>query len=287
MKGKVVGNAEAEVVVDSPPVKPEAKKRKSTPREGSDKKMKITSRSLAEGMSMILAKSVTKAPVLGSRDLFDTLDTNQLSTIAAKKLLTARQTGYVVSDAQKATAPCEEWLRPSFSVRNSESVFAGGAMLLGLTPSLFGWDMQEFLENHNIESNIAAVQMISVEYDPGHGVNERFRSIIQGTVCTIGNAAPSTQYLYSSMGFGSAPLGGTIGRLDAHIGATPGSCSEMAAVIRFNPREEYEFTIECLNADDMVTKNGERILPRHGEVPLYNEDICSVGPRVFVFLCAT
>jgi hypothetical protein len=73
----------------------------------------------------------------------------------------------------------------------------GGAMLVGLSPSSFGWDLQEFVESSHLSSEqdlMAALQLLAVEYDDD-GVNERFQSFVQGTVCIICNAGKETQQM--------------------------------------------------------------------------------------------
>ena len=112
-------------------------------------------------------------------------------------------------------------------------------MLLGLSPSMYGWDLQEFVESCQLNSEedvMLALQLLAVEYDDD-GTNEKFRSLMQGSVCTIGSASKTTQLMYRKLGLGMVPLGGYVGKLDCHIGGTPGSCSERAALIRYKPTE--------------------------------------------------
>jgi hypothetical protein len=127
--------------------------------------------------------------------------------------------------------------------------------------------------------------LLAVEYDDD-GVNEKFLSLIQGTICTIGCASKLTQEMYHSLGLGSVPLGGSVGTLDCHIGGVPGSCSEIAACIRYAPNESKSslFQISSLTALDTVTVNGKNITPEMGDVPLFHNDICSVGARVFALV---
>lgn len=159
-------------------------------------------------------------------------------------------------------------------------------MLIGLSPSTFGWDLQDFVESSQLRSEqdvMAALQLLAVEYDDD-GVNEKFRSVVQGTICVIGSADKITQQMSISLGLGSVPLGGSVGKLDCHIGGVPGSCSERAACIRYAPTACSRFQFSCLSRDDIVTLNGRRITPEMGSFPLVDEDICSVGARVFVFV---
>jgi hypothetical protein len=79
-------------------------------------------------------------------------------------------------------------------------------------------------------------------------------------------------------------IGGTIGDIDCNIGGAPNSCSESAAMIQHLPTAASEFQLLANNDDDVVTLNGKRISVGMGSFPLFNEDICTVGSRVFVFL---
>jgi hypothetical protein len=156
-------------------------------------------------------------------------------------------------------------------------------MLLGLPPSLFGWDLQDSValnEYTSEQDTMAALQLLAVEYDED-GVNEKFRAIMQGSVCVIGSAS---QKIYEMLGLGRVPIGGVCGRTDCHIGGAPGSCSDTAACIRYYPTEISKFQFTCLSETDLVTLNGQRLTAEAGWFPLDNEDICSVGGRVFTFI---
>lgn len=209
--------------------------------------------------------------------------------MAARKLKMARAGAYCASVLTMVPSAVDECLRPCIP-GNMETARAclpmGGAMLVGLSPSAFGWDMQEFVEASELSAEqdiMAALQLLAVEYDD-EGVNEKFRSVVQGTVCVIGSTGKATQQMYHSLGLGAVPLGGCVGKLDCHIGGVPGSCSERAACIRYSPTENSVFQFVCLSSDDMVTLNGRRITPETGSFPLLNDDVCSVGARVFVFV---
>jgi hypothetical protein len=80
------------------------------------------------------------------------------------------------------------------------------------------------------------------------------------------------------------PIGGAIGSIDCHIGGNPNACSENAAYIRYFPTASAYFQICALSDNDSVTMNGRRIAPNMGFFPLFNEDVVTVGPRVFVVL---
>jgi len=162
-------------------------------------------------------------------------------------------------------------------------------MLQGLSPSAFAWDLQDFVESCRLSSEqdvMVALQLLAVEYDDD-GANEKFRSLMQGSICTIGSASKTTQLMYQKLGLGTVALGGFVGKLDCHVGGTPGSCSERAALIRYAPTETSQFQFSCLSDDDIVTLNGRRLLTSTGSYPLFHGDICSVGARVFVFILPT
>jgi hypothetical protein len=157
-------------------------------------------------------------------------------------------------------------------------------MLVGLCPSWFGWELQEFCSAQRVESDtMTAIQMLAGEYDED-GINEKFRTVMQGPVAILGCADETS---YRALGLGPAPLGGPVGGIDCHIGGVPGSCGEHAACIRYESSSTSDFHISTLSEDEPVTVNGQRITPSFGQVPLYNEDICSVGARVFVFCLPT
>jgi hypothetical protein len=156
---------------------------------------------------------------------------------------------------------------------------------MGLNPSEFGWDLQEFLTSQGSEHDLMAIQMLAVEYDED-GVNEKFSSVMQGSTCIVGRAGDVLQRAYKSIGLGSIPLGGSAGKLDCHIGGIPGSCGESAACIRRSATAESPFRLSCLSEDDIVTLNGQRITTESGSAPLFGDDVISVGARVFAFVPA-
>ena len=154
---------------------------------------------------------------------------------------------------------------------------------------MFDWDLEAFVRENvdDSEEAVTAIQLLAVEYDDD-GANEKFRSVMQGTVCTMGSASQRTMRMYKALGLGTVPLGGTIGSLDCHLGGIEGSCSESAACISWNSRStdsaSSSFLISCLLDSDVVSINGERITRSMGSLPLGNQDVVSVGSRVFVFL---
>jgi hypothetical protein len=167
----------------------------------------------------------------------------------------------------------------------SDQVPLGGARFIGLGPNEFGWDLQDFLASQNCDQDMTVIQMLAVEYDED-GVNEKFASVMQGTVCFLGRASEVMQKAYRNLGLGSIPLGGSVGKLDCHVGGVPGSCGELVACIRYDPTVESSFRISCLSDDEAVTLNGCRVSVANGSLPLCDEDVLSVGARVFAFVQA-
>ena len=50
---------------------------------------------------------------------------------------------------------------------------AGGAMLLGLSPASFGWDLQDFVaRNTSEEDTMTAIKMLADEYDDCIGMDK-------------------------------------------------------------------------------------------------------------------
>jgi hypothetical protein len=131
-----------------------------------------------------------------------------------------------------------------------------------------------------------AIQMLAVEYDDD-GVNEKFSTVMQGSFCIVGRASDGLQRAYKTLGLGAIPLGGSAGKLDCHIGGIPGSCGESAACIRRSATADCPFRLSCLSEDDVVTLNGQRIAVESGSVPLFGDDVISVGARVFAFVPAS
>ena len=153
-----------------------------------------------------------------------------------------------------------------------------------MSDSWFGWDLWEFVESRGLsdpQDAEAALQLLAVEYDEDNGVNESFSSVIRGTYIVLGNVSETRQKLHNSLGLGAVPLGGTVGGIDCHIGGVPGSCGERAALIEYDGKD---YCLSCLSSNDLVTVNGQQVLPHSGSIPLYSLDVCSVGARVFCFL---
>lgn len=235
-----------------------------------------------------------KAPILASREIFDSIDDSDLLTLAAQRLTAASEAhfeawSYSWTPTEPLVRPCIPC--PPHSLLATTPV--GTAMLFGLSPSLVQWDLARFVESQqqhqqlSEQESMTAIQMLAVEYDED-SVNEKFRTVMQGPVCVIGCASPLMLGQVDSLGLTAAAttlLGGTLGRVDCHIGGIPGSCSEEAAVIRYRPTTHFgDYQFACLSDEDIVTLNGARITAESGWFPLRSEDILSVGARVFCFL---
>jgi hypothetical protein len=228
-----------------------------------------------------------QASVLAPRSDYKSMSDIELASKAATRLVAARELGYCVTDLA-LPAPVKEEFRPCAPV-SSKSTASGGAMLLGLSSFLFGWNSQACITSRYFESDNAANAATSAlvsEYGQG-GHNEKFRSLVQGTTSIIGCASMRTQRVFESLGFGAPPVGGAVGRVDCHIGGNSRCCGEVTACIRYVPTASGDFQFSALSDDDVVTMNGQRITPEMGSFPLFNEDICTVGSRVFVFLLPT
>jgi hypothetical protein len=161
-------------------------------------------------------------------------------------------------------------------------------MLVGINPSLFQWEVKSILLEHRFTSNEEAgfaKDLLSREYGLA-GLNEKFHTVVQGTVTVIGCAGKRMRRAYSSLGMKSADdtLGGPIGSIDCNVGGDSNCCSEAAACIRHVRTKTGEFQISALSSTDLVLVNGQRIAPEMGGLPLFNDDIVVVGPRVFIFV---
>jgi hypothetical protein len=240
-----------------------------------------------ESLAPILAKSTGRAAVLAPRHMFVDLTDVELAEGVSRRLIAARELSYAVTDVL-APAPVRSDFRPTAPVSSATS-FLGGAMLLGLSPSLFNWLADTCLADRSFSSEDdteRAQTALTVQFGP-KGENESFRTLVQGTTTVLGCASYRTQRVYTSFNFGTPPIGGAVGAIDCHIGGSPKACSESAASIRYNPTPSGDFQFSALSDDDVITMNGRRITPAMGSFPLFNEDVCTVGPRVFVFLLPT
>ena len=225
-----------------------------------------------EALAATLTKGVFKSEYLGPRDITEKFSYNELRVLVSTRLKAIRSVAtFVPSTATEA-------LRPCFSAYNVGHVYPfGGAVLLGI-PANLGWNFMDFLKVQGLDEDFSAIQMLAVEYDED-GLNEKFRSVIQGSLCIIGQATTQMIRQYRDIGGGNVAMGSGMGMLDCHIGGTPGTCSPQAASIRCDGEK---FFFACLNDKDLVTLNGAR-LKSGRETVLRHNDVCSVGPRVFTF----
>ena len=234
-----------------------------------------------------LSRAVSKAYVLAPRKAMEDMTDDILCQIVSARIIAACRNGYHTTDADNAPEIDPE-LRPCAPINALGTVrHSGGAMLLGLNPTLFSWMVDAFLSTYDYESDEHEARTrayLADEYDEDAGCNISFRTLIQGSVCFLGRASVAAEQAFERLGLGQPLLGGTIGDIDCNIGGTPNSCSESAAIIQHLPTAASEFQILANNDDDIVTLNGKRISIGMGSFPLFNEDICTVGPRVFVFL---
>lgn len=239
-----------------------------------------------ESIAPILMKGVYRAFSLTS-ERFLNVTVEDMIASAVPRMVAARNANYCVSSDQNRSAPVDDMLRPCLpqSAESAKNDQAGAALLLGLSSKLFGWDVNAFVSSRvfdSVELEKNATSALTSEV----ATNESFRTLLQGPLCVIGNASPSIRKAHKQLGLGAIPIGGPVGEIDCHIGGTLLSCSETAAAIRFASTSASDFQFAALNDEDIVTLNGKRITPGMGSFPLFSEDICTVGARVFVFLRA-
>lgn len=291
--------------VVAPPPKPPKKKRKKNEKksddEGTDEKApkpkkkrapnqnKSSPGSIAE-TNPLLAKAAISVPILAPREEFETMGDSEMIRAASARMEAARNVRNRTIESQRpqqvpfilrpcvAMASVLDWTPP------------GGAMLMGLSPLLFGWNTEDFLSSQHFETPQAS-QKALVALNNEYGINrfnDSFRTIIQGTICVVGRANERMERAWDRLGCGTpVPLGTTVGDLDCNIGGLMGSCSEAAATIEFCPSGDSAFQFRANNDFDIVTLNGKRIRASTGSFPLFNEDVCTVGARAFVFVLPT
>lgn len=237
-------------------------------------------------ISPLLSKAAASVPVLAPRKEFETMSDSEMIQAASARMEAARNIRSSDAEANRPL-PIPADLRPCAPMA---SVLAptplGGSMLMGLSPLLFGWNVDTFLSGHYFNS-VQEVEEASVALSNEYGINrynDSFRTVVQGTVCVIGRASERTERAWQRLALGPIPLGATVGQLDCNIGGLVGSCSEAAATIAFCPSGGSNFQFCANNDRDIVTLNGQRIKASTGSFPLFNEDVCTVGARVFVFL---
>lgn len=261
------------------------KKRPSKESTGAPAKKKPKAILDKESLAPIFAKSASRAVALAPRNAFVDLNDTELASSMARRLIAAKGLQYAITDVPVPVLVPSDF-RPCIPVESQANKVKGGAMLLGISPRNFGWTTETCLASHEFNSEDKAQEAneaLELEYGK-NGTNETFKTLVQGTLAILGCASFRTQRVYASLGMGSPPLGGAVGSIDCHIGGKPSSCSESAAAIRYIPTSASGFQFSALCTDDLVTLNGKRVTPGMGGFPLFNEDVCTVGPRVFIFV---
>ncbi|KAL9187620.1 hypothetical protein ACHAXT_005998 [Thalassiosira profunda] len=161
------------------------------------------------------------------------------------------------------------------------------ALLMGLPPGEFGWEVEKFIAacaTAGAANAAGSFATLSVEFGAA-GANKSFRAMLLSKSCTLGRASkPSPINLSSSSVQAESTLGMPVGSLDCNVGGPEHSCSERAAKIEYLPSAHSNFQFMACNDDDIVTLNGQRVSAKSGPLPLKHRDICGVGARVFVFI---
>lgn len=223
--------------------------------------------------------------MLAPRLHFTELGDIELTSETATRLLAARKLFHCVTEANEP-APIEIKCRPCMPVDPDSLDHQGGAMLVGLSSVSFDWDADDYVATYFDESEAntgRALRSLAAEFGE-EGINDSFKSLVLGTSTVIGCASERTQRMNAALSLETVPIGGPIGSIDCHIGGNPVLCSEKAAYIRYCPTSSGDFQLCALSDNDLVTINGKRITPDMGCFPLLNDDVVTVGPRVFVFL---
>ena len=250
-----------------------------------------------EDITSILAQSVGKATILAPVPKFVEMSDEEMAREAAVRIVAARSVNYCITEVP-LPAPIHTNFRPCVPRREgshrhhlvvrsfpSEDQIGGGALLVGLDPSLFGWNIDSIVSKQyfgSVGERRNATAALTEEFGED-GLNQQFRSLVTGGTTVIGCASSRMKRVYSSLGMGSPPMGGSIGAIDCNTGGNSKCCSETAACIRYVPTETGDFQLSALTSD-LITMNGQRITPEMGSFPLFNEDICTIGSRVFLFL---
>lgn len=229
--------------------------------------------------------TISKATTLAPAPKFAKMSDEELMREAAARIVAARSVNYCITEVS-LPAPIHMDFRPCVPLREElEDQMGGGALLVGIDPSLFGWSIDSILSKQYFGSESErrnATEALTEEFGED-GLNQRFRSLVEGSTTVIGCASSRMKRVYSAMGMGSPPMGGPIGPIDCNTGGNSKCCSETAACIRYVPTETGDFQLSALSSD-LITMNGQRITPEMGSFPLFNEDICTIGSRVFIFL---
>jgi hypothetical protein len=159
-----------------------------------------------------------------------------------------------------------------------------GALLIGLSAAKFSWDPEKFISTCQSSGEPSAIECkgrLFKEYGRV-GMNTSFRSLLLSCPCIIGQATKESQQIYSAVRINETQ-GMTVGSVGCNVAGPDHSCSPAAARIELCPTQDRFQFLAC-NDEDIVTLNGQRIQSSMGPFPLQNNDICSVGPRVFAFV---
>lgn len=263
-------------------LKRKGSQRDSVTGEKKPRMMDMQAKMEREAMSAVVSKGATKAPVLGQRENLESVSDDSLRALVSKRIQAAKKS--ILWPTFLYPTAAIEPLRSCLPTQSTAEVTpVGSAMLVGL-PADIGWSFPKFITDNGIQEDVSLVQMLAVEYDD-EGMNEKFRSVMQGSVCVIGQASKRMLRQFQEIGGGNLGLGCGVGPLDCHIGGVPGTCSPFAACILYDG-EVFRFS--CLSDTDVVTLNGERLSKSGGDGSvLYDNDVCSVGPRVFAFVLPT
>ena len=265
------------------PGRPKKKAEEALAKQSPGKKSKTAGGK--EENTPVVSQSVARASILAPVPKFAAMNDDQLVKEAAARMVAARLVNYCVTEVS-LPAPIHMDFRPCVPLKEElEEQMGGGALLVGINPSLFGWSIDSIVSKQYFGSDNErrkATEALTEEFGED-GLNQHFQSLVQGSTTVIGCASSRMKRVYSLLGMGSPPIGGPIGPIDCNTGGNSKCCSETAACIRFVPTETGDFQLSALSSD-LITMNGQRITPEMGSFPLFNEDICTIGSRVFLFL---
>ena len=158
------------------------------------------------------------------------------------------------------------------------------ALLIGLSAGKFSWDPEEFISTCGQSGayGMECAGRLAKEYGKA-GTNASFRSLLLSSPCLVGRAAKASQKNYRAVQI-KYTLGMSVESVGCNVAGPDYSCSEAAAKIELRPTQYSRFQFLACSDEDIVTLNGKRIQSSMGPFPLRNNDICSVGARVFVFI---
>lgn len=159
------------------------------------------------------------------------------------------------------------------------------ALLIGLSAAEFSWDPEDFISicrKSGASYGRECAARLAKEYGKA-GTNVSFRSLLLSSPCLVGRATKASQKNYRALQI-KYTLGMSVEGVGCNVAGPDYSCSEAAAKIELHPTQYSRFQFLACSDEDIVTLNGKRIQASMGPFPLRNNDICSVGARVFVFI---